>query len=69
MLRRAYLYDTSNATMIKRGNIALLSDMNFGFGIIKGVARQAKANNKGDNLNRHRNTFFLRFPEFEAYAF
>ncbi|XP_031623525.1 esterase B1-like [Contarinia nasturtii] len=57
-LKNAYFNDTSNIDAIKRGNIALLSDMNFGYNILKAVQYQVKANNKG---NTKRNTFLQRF--------
>lgn len=60
ILRKAYFQDTSNIEAIKQGNIALLSDLNFGYGIIKAVTLQAKANNKDAEANNRRNTFMSR---------
>ncbi|XP_055325786.1 esterase B1-like [Sitodiplosis mosellana] len=57
LLKDAYFDDTTNADAIKRGNIALLSDSNFGYGILKAARYQVIANNKGTP----KNTFLLRF--------
>ncbi|XP_055312058.1 esterase B1-like isoform X2 [Sitodiplosis mosellana] len=57
LLKDAYFNDTTNADAIKRGNIALLSDSNFGYGILKAARYQVIANNKGTP----KNTFLLRF--------
>ncbi|XP_055312060.1 uncharacterized protein LOC129574291 [Sitodiplosis mosellana] len=57
LLKDAYFDDTTNADAIKRGNIALLSESNFGYGTLKAARYQVIANNKGTP----KNTFLLRF--------
>ncbi|XP_031627086.1 esterase B1-like [Contarinia nasturtii] len=58
LLKKAYCNHTTNVDDIKRKNTALLSDMNFGYGILKTFQYQMKANNEGNNK---RNTFLQRF--------
>ena len=65
LLKDAYFNDTSSADAIKRGNIGLLSDLNFGYGILKAARYQVMANNK----EIPKNTYILRFGSFECQCF
>ncbi|XP_031639929.1 esterase B1-like [Contarinia nasturtii] len=58
LLKKTYYNETSDPDVIKSQNIALLSDLNFGYGILKAVQYQVKANNKE---NSKKNTFMYRF--------
>lgn len=53
--------NTNNVETIKHGNIALLTDSNFGYGILKTVQYQVTANNKGCKNNTKKNTFVQRY--------
>ncbi|XP_031635932.1 cholinesterase 2-like [Contarinia nasturtii] len=57
LLKRSYLKDVTNNKAIMRGNINLLSDMNFVYPILKTVQYQVIANNK----YKAKNTFIFRF--------
>lgn len=61
-LRLAYFTDTNSIDAIRRGNVALMSDLEFSDGILKATVLQAKANanNKNTNEGDSKNTFLYR---------
>lgn len=63
-LRIAYFSNKTDIDAIKRANIALLSDANFGDSVIKAVVLQTIANNNNKNSAQNqsqKNTFLFRF--------
>lgn len=60
LLRKAYFPNTNNVDAIRRGNIALWSDLSFIEGTVKAAGLQANANNKSPNVNKRKNTFLMR---------
>lgn len=60
LLRKSYFPDTSSVDAIRRGNIALWSDLSFIEGTVKAAGLQANANNKNPNVNERKNTFLMR---------
>lgn len=54
-LRDAYYSDSTDPEVIRRENIALMSDLNFGDSVLKAVKLQVNAN------GRKKNTFYLRY--------
>lgn len=59
-LRQAYFSDASNVAEIKQRNIALLSELNFNYGILKAIVFQSNAIHKATNDIVPRNTFLFR---------
>lgn len=62
-LRLAYLPDETEIDAIRRGNIALMSDLAFSDGILKAAVLQANSNNKKADKNGQKNTFLYRFKK------
>lgn len=60
LLRIAYYPASADANETQRQNIALLSDANFVYGVIKAVVLQTDANNRGSDNSQHRNTHLFR---------
>lgn len=59
-LKEAYFSDATDENTIKHRNIGLLSDLNFGYSILKTAALQAKINTNAIDRKAHKNTFLLR---------
>lgn len=59
MLRDAYFPGMIDADAIKRGNVDLISDLNFGYSVLKAVILQSSVNNNATELNQ-KNTFLFR---------
>lgn len=60
ILRLAYFPDVTTIDAIRRGNIALMSDLSFSDGILKAAVLQADANNKNPDKTGAKNTFLYR---------
>ena len=61
ILRNEYYRNETNETAIKNANIALMSDIVFGYSILKAVGLQAIANTNSVRQNgQHKNTFLFR---------
>lgn len=61
LLRIAYYPDAADVNETQRRNIALLSDANFVYGVIKAVILQTEANNRGSDNSQHKNTHLFRW--------
>lgn len=59
-LEEVYYANATNLDAIRSDNIALLSDLHLTYSVIKSIALQADANNRGMNKSQHRNTFLYR---------
>lgn len=57
-LRTAYFSGTKDINLIRRENIAFMSDLNFVDSVLKTVVLQTKANNNQENQSK--NTFLFR---------
>lgn len=64
---QAYFPNKTDLDAIRRGNIAMLSDLRVNDNVLKAVVYQANANNKAIDRARHKNTFFFRY--FRCYIY
>lgn len=60
LLRIGYYPNAADGNETQRRNIALLSDLNFVYGILKAAILQTDANNRGSDQSQHKNTFLFR---------
>lgn len=58
-LRDVYFPDITNTDAVKRGNVDLISDLNFGYGVLKAAILQTSVNNNG-TASENKNTFLFR---------
>lgn len=58
-LSNAYFSHLDTEDAIQRGNTDLISDLNFGYSVLKAVAAQTYLNNNSASENK-KNTFLLR---------
>lgn len=66
-LRDAYFTNITESSAVQSANINLLSDLNFGYGILKNVVLQTKANTNERDAEKRKNTFLSRFGIIETF--